>query len=73
MIHQGLQSGGVGAFVNPTKWITRVGMNLVPQGMIPWYYNTIVPLGEIPIKRIVFSSWSRGRGGGGGGGGKKSF
>lgn len=57
MIGQGLKSGGFRAFVNPTKWVTRVGMNFVPQGLIPWYYNTIVPLGEGHVKRFVYSSW----------------
>ena len=56
-IYEGLQSTGVGAFINPTKWITRVGMNFVPQGMIPWYWNTIIPLGEGHVKHLVYSVW----------------
>ena len=57
MIREGLRQEGIGAFINPSRWITRVGMNLFPQGMIPWYYNTIVPIAEDPVKRLVFSSW----------------
>ena len=47
------------AFINPTKWATRVGMNIIPQGMIPWYYNTIVPLGEGAAKKAAFYAWSK--------------
>lgn len=59
MVRKGLESEGISAFVNPTKWATRVGMNIIPQGLIPWYYNTIVPLGEGAAKKTAFYAWSK--------------
>jgi hypothetical protein len=58
MIRQGLRQDGFQAFVNPTKWGTRVTANVIPQGMIPWYYNTIVPLAEPSVKKMVGGVWS---------------
>ena len=53
MIREGYKQDGYKAFVNPIKWGTRVTANVIPQGMIPWYYNTIVPLAEPRVKQMV--------------------
>lgn len=46
VIRQGLQQEGVKAFFTIPKWSSRVMMNAPAQGVLPWFYNEVLPLGE---------------------------
>lgn len=53
VIQEGLKQEGVRAFLTPTKWFTRVIFNAPATGTIPWFYNTILPIGEPKAKELV--------------------
>ena len=36
-----------------TRWFSRVLMNAPAQGLLPWYYNQILPLGENSVLDLV--------------------
>jgi hypothetical protein len=46
IIKEGFQKEGIGAFFTGPKWFSRVLMNAPAQGVLPWFYNEILPLGE---------------------------
>lgn len=46
VIRQGLQQEGIKAFFTIPKWSSRVMMNAPAQGVLPWFYNEVLPLGE---------------------------
>ena len=46
VIRQGLQQEGMKAFFTIPKWSSRVMMNAPAQGVLPWFYNEVLPLGE---------------------------
>ena len=54
-MREGLQKEGVGAFFTPQKWFARVLMNAPAQGLLPWYYNEILPRGERTALSLVKS------------------
>lgn len=58
MIREGLAREGIHAFFTTPKWFSRVLMNAPAQGVLPWFYNEVLPLGEKPvleaIKRMVY-------------------
>ena len=43
---EGLSKEGMAAFFTPAKWFSRVLMNAPAQGTLPWFYNSVLPLGE---------------------------
>eukprot|EP00543_Licmophora_paradoxa_P000485 CAMPEP_0202446154 /NCGR_PEP_ID=MMETSP1360-20130828/4757_1 /ASSEMBLY_ACC=CAM_ASM_000848 /TAXON_ID=515479 /ORGANISM="Licmophora paradoxa, Strain CCMP2313" /LENGTH=348 /DNA_ID=CAMNT_0049062591 /DNA_START=41 /DNA_END=1087 /DNA_ORIENTATION=- len=46
IIREGLQKEGIAAFFTGPKWFSRVLMNCPAQGILPWFYNEVLPLGE---------------------------
>jgi len=46
VIREGLHAEGTAAFFTPAKWWARVLMNAPAQGVLPWFYNNVLPLGE---------------------------
>mmetsp|Transcript_6406 Transcript_6406/g.8660 ORF Transcript_6406/g.8660 Transcript_6406/m.8660 type:complete len:376 (-) Transcript_6406:542-1669(-) len=46
VIREGLSAEGTAAFFTPAKWFSRVLMNAPAQGVLPWFYNNVLPLGE---------------------------
>lgn len=53
VIRQGLEQEGMKAFFTIPKWSSRVMMNAPAQGVLPWFYNEILPLGESTVLRAV--------------------
>ena len=53
VIDEGLRKEGIGAFITPSKWFSRVLMNAPAQGTLPWFYNECLPLGEGPIRSLA--------------------
>jgi hypothetical protein len=49
IIKEGLQKEGMSAFFTGPKWFSRVLMNAPAQGVLPWFYNEILPLGEVAV------------------------
>ena len=49
VVRDGLRTDGIAAFFTFPKWATRVLMNAPAQGVLPWFYNEILPLGEPAI------------------------
>lgn len=56
VIRHGLETEGMKAFFTIPKWSSRVMMNAPAQGVLPWFYNEILPLGEEVILQ-GFDSW----------------
>ena len=58
VIRQGLASDGISAFFTAPKWFSRVLMNAPAQGVLPWFYNEVLPLGEdtvmAGVKKFVY-------------------
>ena len=52
VIRNGLRSEGIGAFITPQKWFSRVLMNAPAQGTLPWFYNSVLPRGEGHVDRV---------------------
>jgi hypothetical protein len=46
VIKEGLAKEGMSAFFTLPRWFSRVLMNCPAQGVLPWFYNEILPLGE---------------------------
>jgi len=46
IVKQGLAKEGFSAFWTAPKWFSRVLMNAPAQGVLPWFYNEILPFGE---------------------------
>lgn len=46
VIREGLAKDGISAFFTGPKWFSRVLMNAPAQGVLPWFYNEILPMGE---------------------------
>ena len=46
IIREGFAKEGISAFFTTPKWFSRVLMNAPAQGVLPWFYNEILPLGE---------------------------
>lgn len=46
VIREGLAKEGMSAFFTLPRWFSRVLMNCPAQGVLPWFYNEILPLGE---------------------------
>jgi hypothetical protein len=61
VIHQGLQTDGLAAFFTTPKWLSRVLMNCPAQGVLPWFYNEMLPLGEhavlMGVKHLLYDPW----------------
>jgi hypothetical protein len=53
IIRDGLQKDGISAFFTGPKWFSRVLMNAPAQGVLPWFYNEILPLGESKLLQGV--------------------
>jgi len=53
VIREGLAKDGMAAFFTAPKWFSRVLMNAPAQGVLPWFYNEILPLGEDSALRFV--------------------
>ena len=53
VVAKGLKSDGIAAFFTPGKWFSRVLMNAPAQGVLPWFYNEVLPIGERPVLRLV--------------------
>mmetsp|Transcript_48612 Transcript_48612/g.48966 ORF Transcript_48612/g.48966 Transcript_48612/m.48966 type:complete len:372 (-) Transcript_48612:216-1331(-) len=49
VIKDGLKQEGAKAFFTPPKWFARVLMNAPAQGLLPWFYNEVLPIGEGPV------------------------
>jgi hypothetical protein len=46
VIKEGLLKEGINAFFTTPRWFSRVMMNCPAQGVLPWFYNECLPLGE---------------------------
>ena len=53
VIEEGLKKEGASAFFNSGKWLTRSLMNAPVQGVLPWFYNEILPLGEDTVLKLI--------------------
>ncbi|CAB9511442.1 expressed unknown protein [Seminavis robusta] len=53
VIRQGLHKEGIAAFFTVPKWGSRVLMNAPAQGVLPWFYNDVLPLGERTVLAAV--------------------
>ena len=53
VIKNGLQKEGMSAFFTVPKWCSRVMMNAPAQGVLPWFYNDVLPLGERSVLTLV--------------------
>jgi hypothetical protein len=53
IIREGLQKDGISAFWTGPKWFSRVLMNAPAQGVLPWFYNEILPLGENAVLTVI--------------------
>ena len=53
IIQEGFRADGVGAFFTGPKWFSRVMMNAPAQGVLPWFYNEVLPLGERSVLQAV--------------------
>jgi hypothetical protein len=64
IIKEGLQKEGTKAFFTGPKWFSRVLMNAPAQGILPWFYNEILPLGEVTVlkgaKKYVYDPFLKG-------------
>lgn len=58
IIQEGLAKEGLSAFFTLPKWSSRVLMNAPAQGTLPWFYNDVLPQGELffleAIKTIFY-------------------
>lgn len=65
VIRQGLETEGFRAFFTAPKWFSRVLMNAPVQGVLPWFYNEVLPVAEIPVldafKRFVYDPFLKER------------
>lgn len=52
-IRHGLATQGTAAFWTAPKWFSRVLMNAPAQGTLPWFYNEVLPLGEMAVLQAV--------------------
>lgn len=46
IIKEGFAKEGIAAFFTTPKWFSRVLMNAPAQGVLPWFYNEVLPIGE---------------------------
>jgi hypothetical protein len=53
VIRIGLKKEGLAAFFTVHKWGSRVMMNAPAQGVLPWFYNEVLPYGERPFLTAV--------------------
>lgn len=53
VIREGFANEGISAFFTIPKWFSRVLMNAPAQGVLPWFYNEILPMGELTTMRLV--------------------
>lgn len=57
IIKESLEKEGTRAFFTAPKWASRVMMNAPAQGVLPWFYNEVLPLGEeaflTAVKRFI--------------------
>jgi len=58
IIKDGLRMEGMSAFFTAPRWFSRVLMNCPAQGVLPWFYNEILPLGEVSyltaVKKFIY-------------------
>jgi hypothetical protein len=54
VLQQGWSAEGTAAFFTPAKWASRVLMNAPAQGTLPWFYNEILPLGEVTFLDLLY-------------------
>ena len=58
VIKTGLQKEGMAAFFTVPKWCSRVMMNAPVQGVLPWFYNEVLPIGEPAVlgafKKVLY-------------------
>ena len=53
IVREGLRKDGMAAFFTGPKWFSRVMMNAPAQGVLPWFYNEVLPLGERSVLKAV--------------------
>ena len=53
VVKEGIQMEGLSAFFTGPKWFSRVLMNAPAQGVLPWFYNEVLPLGEGAVLSTV--------------------
>jgi hypothetical protein len=53
IVRQGFQKDGLAAFITGPKWFSRVLMNAPAQGVLPWFYNEVLPIGEPTVLAVV--------------------
>jgi hypothetical protein len=53
IIQESLQKEGIKAFFTGPKWFSRVLMNAPAQGVLPWFYNEVLPMGEDAVLSAV--------------------
>lgn len=56
VVREGLKAEGAAAFITTPKWAARVAMNAPIQGTVPWFYNEILPLGEMQAMHWIFGA-----------------
>ena len=53
VVRSGLRTDGAAAFFTIPKWSSRVLMNAPAQGLLPWFYNNVLPWGEHAVLQAV--------------------
>jgi hypothetical protein len=53
VIRNSLQKEGLAAFFTVPKWFSRVLMNAPAQGTLPWFYNEVLPMGELAVLKAT--------------------
>jgi hypothetical protein len=59
VIRESLKKEGMSAFCTPTKYFSRVLMNCPAQGTIPWFYNSVLPIGESGVKNFATTMYNK--------------
>lgn len=57
IVREGFANEGMAAFFTTPKWFARVLMNAPAQGLLPWFYNEILPIGEPTLLSIVWTTF----------------
>mmetsp|Transcript_22226 Transcript_22226/g.61935 ORF Transcript_22226/g.61935 Transcript_22226/m.61935 type:complete len:359 (-) Transcript_22226:1548-2624(-) len=53
IISESYKRDGAKAFFTGPKWFSRVLMNAPAQGVLPWFYNEVLPIGEPAVMNVV--------------------
>ena len=62
VVRSGLRTDGAAAFFTIPKWSSRVLMNAPAQGLLPWFYNNVLPWGEHAVLQTVAKLYKSGKG-----------